>query len=92
MSTQYAKPPYFTWILDKVLAVSAVPFHHSHLNYLKLKKINTIFSFDDHKKVPFHTNPFLKIVSLSNNNLNLNDCLNFVYLMENAKIRGEVGF
>lgn len=90
MSTQFAKPPYFTWVLDKVLAISAVPFHHSHLNYLKFNKIETIVSFDNDKKVPFHTNPFIKVVRFSNNNLNLNDCLNFVNMMENAKKRGEV--
>lgn len=90
MSTQYAMPPYFSWIIDKLLAVSALPYHHSHLNYLKLNKIETIVSFDDQRKVPFHTNPFMKAIHFSNSSLSLNDCTNFVYLMENAKRRGEV--
>ncbi|CAF0813670.1 unnamed protein product [Brachionus calyciflorus] len=89
MSTQYAMPPYFTWLVDNVLAVSAHPFHHTHLNYLKLNKIETVVSFDDQNQTPFHTNPFMKVVRFSNNSLSLNDCINFVYLVENAKLRRE---
>ena len=29
--------PYFSWVVDKLLAVSALPYHHTHLNYFAEK-------------------------------------------------------
>lgn len=91
MSTQYAMPPYFTWIVDKLIAISAHPYHHTHLNYLTLNKIQTVVSIQDLLQAPFHTNPLLKVVHFPlYYTPNINDCHNFVNLIENAKRRGEV--
>ncbi|CAF2484759.1 unnamed protein product [Rotaria sp. Silwood2] len=35
-------PPYFSWIEDGVLAASAQPFHHSHMQYLRSHRIHLI--------------------------------------------------
>ena len=79
-------------VVDKVLAVSALPYHHTHLNYLTNNGIQTVVSvIDETFRVPFHTNPKLKVVNL-NTNLTVADCQNFVSLMERAKARGEVRY
>lgn len=84
-------PPYFTWIVDKLFAISAHPYHHTHLNYLVLNKIQTVVSFEDQIHAPFHTNPLLKVLRFPlYAQPNINDCHNFVNLMLNAKRRGEV--
>ena len=91
--TQNSIPPYFSWVVDKLLAVSALPFHHTHLNYLNGHGIHTIISFADDVEPPFHTKPGLKVLRLSvgmNSPPSINDCNFFVSLMENAKQRGEV--
>jgi hypothetical protein len=85
-----AMPPYYTWIVDNLLAVSALPYHHTHLNYLSNHGIQIVVSIlDENHRVPFHTNPKLKVINL-NSRLNLADCHMFVNLMLNAKARGEV--
>lgn len=84
-------PPYFTWVVDRLLAISSTPYHHTHLNYLISKKINTVVSFLDHPQPPFHTNPLIKVIPYSARScLGQNDCDQFVRLVENAKERGEV--
>lgn len=91
--TQNSIPPYFSWVIDKLLAVSALPFHHTHLNYLSGHGIHTIISFADEVEPPFHTKPGLKVLRLSvpmNSPPSINDCHFFASLMENAKRRGEV--
>ncbi len=34
--------PYFSWIIDKLLAVSALPYHHTHLKYFRDNGIHTV--------------------------------------------------
>ena len=83
-------PPYYTWIVDKLLAVSALPYHHTHLNYLSNDGIQIVVSISDEQfRVPYHTNPKLKFINLRSD-LSLSDCHVFVNLMLNAKARGEV--
>ena len=91
--TQISIPPYFSWIVDKLLAVSALPFHHTHLNYYADNGIQTIVSISDDIDPPFHTKQNLKVIRLNTASTrapSLNECMYFVSLMENAKRRGEV--
>jgi atypical dual specificity phosphatase len=86
-------PPYFSWVIDKLLAVSALPYHHTHLKYYKDNGIHTIVSITDSVQPPFHTRSDLKIVHLNihqDSAPSLADLHNFVSLVENAKRRGEV--
>jgi len=88
-----ASPPYFSWIVDKLLAISAHPFHHTHLNYYKEKGINTIVSINDENEPPFHVTTDMKIIRFPLGKYacpTLADCQYFVSLMENAKRRHEV--
>ena len=85
--------PYFSWVVDRVLAVSAHPFHHTHLRYLVDNGIHTVVSISDDKLPPFHTKPQLSVIHLSipsDGSPTLHDCENFVSMMENAKRRNEV--
>ena len=90
-----AIPPYFSWVVDRLLAVSAFPYHHTHLKYLSDHGITTVISINDEMGPPFHTRPQLKVINLpvsSNSGPSLFDCQSFVSLMENAKMRREVSF
>ena len=59
-----AVPPYFSWVIDGLLAVSAFPYHHTHLRYLSENRIHTVVSMSPEEEPPFHTKPELKIVKL----------------------------
>ena len=86
-------PPYFTWVVDRLLAISSTPYHHSHLNYLIKNRIHTVVSFLDQPQPPYHTNPLLKVIPYSSRaNLQQSDCDAFVSLIEESKQRGEVLF
>ncbi|CAF0829400.1 unnamed protein product [Rotaria sordida] len=39
-------PPYFSWIEDHILAASAQPFHHPHMQYLRSHGIHLIVNID----------------------------------------------
>jgi hypothetical protein len=81
---------FFVRIVDKLLAVSALPYHHTHLNYLTQDGVQQVVAVvDDSFRVPFHTNPKLKVITLSTC-ISLSDCHMFLDLMEKAKARGEV--
>jgi len=87
--------PYFSWVVDKVLAVSALPYHHTHLNYFAENGIQTIVSISDDIEPPFHYKQTLKVIrmnTVSTRAPSLNECMYFVSLIENAKRRGEVNF
>ena len=93
--SQIGIPPYFSWVVDKLLAVSALPYHHTHLNYYAENGIHTIVSISDDIEPPFHTKQGLKVIrinTVSSRAPSLNECMYFVSLMENAKQRGEVIF
>ncbi|CAF0826147.1 unnamed protein product [Didymodactylos carnosus] len=48
-------PPYFQWVIDNLLAISAHPYHASHIKYLLEHKIQTIISVSDNQAhVPPH--------------------------------------
>ncbi|CAF0772231.1 unnamed protein product [Rotaria sp. Silwood1] len=49
-------PPYFSWIEDRVLAASAQPFHHSHMQYLRSQGIRLLVNID--MNIPPHSNSF----------------------------------
>jgi hypothetical protein len=88
-----AMPPYFSWVIDGLLAVSAYPYHHTHLRYLSENRIHTVVSVSPEEQPPFHTKPDLKVVHLRVPQLqapSINECQGFVSLMENAKRRREV--
>ena len=88
-----AVPPYFSWVLDGLLAVSAFPYHHTHLRYLIENRIHTVVSISPEEEPPFHTKPELKVVHLRVGQLqapSLSECYSFVSLMESAKRRNEV--
>jgi len=85
--------PYFSWVVDKLLAVSALPYHHTHLNYFAENGIQTIVSISDDIEPPFHYKQTLKVIrmnTVSTRAPSLNECMYFVSLIENAKRRGEV--
>jgi hypothetical protein len=87
-------PPYFSWVVDRLLAVSAYPYHHTHLRYLIENGINTIVSINDEFQPPFHTRPNLRVINLSipGNVPTVSQCQQFVALIENAKQRKDVCF
>ena len=88
-----AIPPYFSWVVDRLLAVSAHPYHHTHLRYLTEHGINTVISINDRDVPPFHTKPQLKVLNMnitSGTSPSLYDCQRFVSIMDDAKRRGEV--
>ena len=87
-------PPYFSWVVDRLLAVSAHPYHHTHLRYLVESGINTIVSINDEFQPPFHTRSNLKVINLtiSGNVPTLAQCQQFVALVEYAKQRKDVCF
>jgi hypothetical protein len=88
-----AVPPYFSWVIDGLLAVSAFPYHHTHLRYLSENRIHTVVSMSPEEEPPFHTKPELKVVNVRVGSLQaptLGECQGFVSLMENAKRRNEV--
>lgn len=85
-----AIPPYFSWLVDRLLAISAHPFHHTHLRYLVDNGIHTVVSIDE--EPPFHTKPQLKVLSLSvakEGTPTVYECQQFVALMDSAKKRHE---
>ena len=85
--------PYFSWVVDKLLAVSALPYHHTHLNYFAENGIQTIVSISDDIEPPFHYKQTLKVIrmnTVSTRAPSLNECMYIVSLIENAKRRGEV--
>ena len=87
-----AIPPYFSWVVDRLLAVSALPFHHTHLRYLTEHGIHTVVSITDETLPPFHTKPELKVIHLQigRNGPSMQECEYFVSLVLNAKQRREV--
>ena len=88
-----AIPPYFSWVVDRLLAVSAHPYHHTHLRYLTEHGINTVVSLNDDREPPFHAKPQLKVIHFSTPSgcaPSLYECQNFVNLILDAKQRNEV--
>lgn len=85
-------PPYFSWLVDRLLAISAHPYHHTHLRYLTENGINTIVSINDEMEPPFHTRPNLRVINLSihGNTPTVSQCQQFVSLIEVAKQRRDV--
>jgi protein-tyrosine phosphatase len=92
--SQSCIPPYFSWIVDKTLAISAFPFHHTHLKYLSKNGIHSVVSINSPDLMPpFETTPDLECIQLTLPECyppTLEDCQNFVNLMDRAKARGEV--
>lgn len=87
-----AIPPYFSWVVDRLLAVSAHPYHHTHLRYLTEHGIHTVVTINDCNDPPFHTRPELKVLHMnirSGSTPSLYDCQRFVSVMEEAKRRNE---
>lgn len=85
-------PPYFSWIIDNLLAVSAYPYSHSQLRYLTDNNIHTVVSCTTDKEPPFHSKPFLRVVRLhvlDSKAPSLDECKYFVDLMQQAKQRKE---
>lgn len=88
-------PPYFSWVLDGVLAISAYPYHHTHLRYLVENRIHTVISVSPEEEPPFHTKPDLKVIRMNISQLqapSLQECQQFVSYVEHAKRRNEVIF
>lgn len=89
-----AIPPYFSWVVDRLLAVSAHPYHHAHLRYLTENGINLVISLNDSRtEPPFHTRPQLRVVYLntpSGGAPSIYEVDRFVDIMEDAKRRNEV--
>ncbi len=88
-----AIPPYFSWVADRLLAISAHPFHHTHLRYLTEHGIHTVVSISDDRDPPFHTKPQLKVIHFNTPSgcaPSLFECERFVGIMMNAKNRKEV--
>ena len=82
-------PPYFSWVVDRLLAISSHPYHHTHLRYLSENGINTVVSINDEIEPPFHTSPNLRVINLSISAgiPTVSQCQHFVSLIENAKER-----
>ena len=87
-----AIPPYFSWVVDRLLAISAFPYHHTHLRYLTEHGIQTVVSITGEKDPPFHTKPQLNVINLQirRGGPTLQECEYFVSLILNAKQRREV--
>lgn len=85
-------PPYFSWLVDRLLAISAHPYHHTQLKYLTENGINNIVSINDETTPPFHTRPNLKVFyfSIPGDTPTLQQCQQFVSIIENAKQRRDV--
>jgi hypothetical protein len=86
-------PPYFSWVQDKLLAVSAFPYHHSHLRYLIDNRIHVVVSLAPEKEPPFHSKPDLKIIKfdIADSDVpSLDHCRYFVNLIDSSKMRKEV--
>jgi len=86
-------PPYFSWVVDRLLAVSAHPYHHTHLRYLIENGINMVISFNDSSDPPFHTRPQLKVIYFNTSSgctPTFYEVDRFVEIMEDAKKRNEV--
>ena len=85
--------PYFSWIEDKVLAVSALPYHHSHLKYLVNNGVRVIVWVGDSNPPPLHTTNELRSMRVSVDSSrvpSLNSCLQFVDIVQRARQRREV--
>lgn len=88
-------PPYFSWVLDNLLAVSAFPYDHEKVRYITENNIHTVVSITTDRTPPFFSKPNLKVLNIrvhDEHPPSLSECKNFVALMERAKSRHEVTF
>ena len=94
-ATRASMPPYFSWVLDDLLALSGIPYDHEKVRYITENNIHTVVSITTDRTPPFFSKPFLKVVNFrvhGDQPPSLNDCRSFAALMDRAKSRREVNF
>ena len=82
-------PPYFSWIEDGVLAASALIFHHSHVQYLRSRRIRSVIHIGE--DLPLNVNDLSSISFYVADRCNptYEQLADFVSLVLTARKRGE---
>ena len=82
-------PPHFSWIEDGVLAASALVFHHSHVQYLRAQRIQSMIHIGDDLPSNVNDLPWTRFFVADHCQPTYEQIVDFVDLVFTARKRGE---